>query len=301
MPAKLTNNASSTLLGDIDTDDTTLAIALADATDFPALDEGEWFPLTVVDGVGALEIMRCTARSSNTLTVTRAQEGTTARAFSAGARAEVRPTAAVLAEFVAAVAALGAVGRILVAANESKGVKASPATIDDSGNAAFAAMIASTLRLKANAAAGPELRSIYVLSEADDDYDMSMVFPNGHIAVTWQAGTYTLAALNLEKQVLAGGASVTSKTHGTITSGALTINVDERALHDYTNNGPHELKPGTAHGACYVDITNGATPGATTLTAFNKRVGSLTLTPNAKFRAAISVGPTGSLIQIQEM
>jgi hypothetical protein len=45
-----------------------------------------------------LEIVKCTARSTDVLTVTRAQENTTARAYSAGDRIEIRITAATFEE-----------------------------------------------------------------------------------------------------------------------------------------------------------------------------------------------------------
>jgi len=92
--AKLANNASSTLASAINNNVTTVSIASGDASKFPALAAGEWFPLTVVDASGNIEVMRVTARSSATLTVVRGQEGTTARAFAAGSKCDLRLTAA---------------------------------------------------------------------------------------------------------------------------------------------------------------------------------------------------------------
>lgn len=94
MVAKLANNASSTLASAINNSTTTVSIASGDASKFPALAAGEWFPLTVVDASGNIEVMRVTARSSATLTVVRGQEGTTARAFAAGSKCDLRLTAA---------------------------------------------------------------------------------------------------------------------------------------------------------------------------------------------------------------
>ncbi|WP_159953049.1 hypothetical protein [Rhizobium sp. 18065] len=95
MPAKLSNNASSTLAGAINTSVTSLAVGAGDASKFPTLGAGEWFPLTVVDPAGNMEIMKVTARSGATLTVVRAQEGTTAKSFAAGSRVDLRATSAV--------------------------------------------------------------------------------------------------------------------------------------------------------------------------------------------------------------
>lgn len=100
MALKLTNNATSLLASGIATDTTDIVITSGDEARFPTLGVGDWFPVTVVDGAGNLEIMKCTARAGVTLTVTRAQEGTTAKSFSAGARVDVRLTAAALMSFL---------------------------------------------------------------------------------------------------------------------------------------------------------------------------------------------------------
>jgi hypothetical protein len=98
MPVKLTNLATSTIAGAINTSVTSLAISSGDADKFPALSSGEWFPLVVVDNAGNREIMRVTARDGATLTVVRGQEGTAGLSFANGSRCELRVTAAALAE-----------------------------------------------------------------------------------------------------------------------------------------------------------------------------------------------------------
>lgn len=94
MALKLANNASTLLASSIDAVTTAITITSGDEGRFPSLGEDEWFPVTVVDAAGNMEIMRCTARSGVMLTVQRAQEGTTAKSFIAGARLDVRMTAA---------------------------------------------------------------------------------------------------------------------------------------------------------------------------------------------------------------
>lgn len=96
MAVKLSNNATSTLAASINATTTTISVVAGDAARFPTLAAGDWFPVTMVDSAGNMEIMRCTARSGATLTVVRAQEGTTGKAFAAGSRIEVRLTAAVI-------------------------------------------------------------------------------------------------------------------------------------------------------------------------------------------------------------
>lgn len=93
MPIKLANNASARLAAPLAPTDTTVVLVMNDIQAFPALAAGEWHPLTVIASTGAFEIMRVMQRDANLLTVLRGQEGTTAIAFDATARAEVRLTA----------------------------------------------------------------------------------------------------------------------------------------------------------------------------------------------------------------
>ena len=90
----LKNNAVSRLASSLEVGDTTVAVTASEGSRFPVLAPGDWFPVTVLRGDGTLEIMRCTARSGDLLTVARAQESTTAKTFNAGDRVELRLTAA---------------------------------------------------------------------------------------------------------------------------------------------------------------------------------------------------------------
>lgn len=100
MAVVLTNNATSLLAGAIAAGATTLSVENADAGKFPVPAAGDWFPVTVVDNAGNMEIMKATKREGAIITVTRAQEGTTAKAFAAGARIDLRLTAAAIFEIV---------------------------------------------------------------------------------------------------------------------------------------------------------------------------------------------------------
>jgi len=93
MPVVIANNATSLLAAAIDADDNTISVLTGDAGKFPNPAAGDWFPLTVVDNAGNMEILKATARNGAIITVERAQEGTTAKAFSAGARVDHRLTA----------------------------------------------------------------------------------------------------------------------------------------------------------------------------------------------------------------
>lgn len=99
MTVLLTNNARSLLAAAISASETVVRVRVGNGDRFPlpkAADE--WFPLTLEDESGNIEIMRATARVGDTITVQRGAEGTVARAFSAGDAVELRATAAVFAD-----------------------------------------------------------------------------------------------------------------------------------------------------------------------------------------------------------
>lgn len=94
MGVKVENNAFGVLSAGITTSDTTVTLDSGEGGRFPTLGSGDYFYATIVDTSNNLEIVKVTARSSDSMTVTRAQDGTTARAFSIGDRFELRPVAA---------------------------------------------------------------------------------------------------------------------------------------------------------------------------------------------------------------
>ena len=95
MAVLIANNAGSELASAITATQTT--IDLVNASAFPTPTGGDWFPITLVETPLVVEIAHCTARSGNTLTVTRAQDGTAGLALAAGSRAELRMTRAAFA------------------------------------------------------------------------------------------------------------------------------------------------------------------------------------------------------------
>ncbi|UHS61060.1 hypothetical protein HRR99_05795 [Agrobacterium vaccinii] len=110
------------------------------------------------------------------------------------------------------------------------------------------------------------------------------------------------ALLNVEDQTLTGGARVTSKDLGTISTGTLTLDTGDRPLQHYTNNGAHTLAPGTNTGSFMLDITNGASAGAITVTGWTKVAGdAFTTTSGNKFRLHCSIGSGGSLLIVQAL
>ena len=93
MGIKLTNNANATLAASINSSATSITLTSGQGARFPTLAGGDHFYATLVDTSNNLEIVKCTARSTDVLTVVRAQESTTARAYNTGDRIEIRLTA----------------------------------------------------------------------------------------------------------------------------------------------------------------------------------------------------------------
>jgi hypothetical protein len=93
MGIKLSNNANATLAAGINSSATSITLTSGQGARFPSLSGGDYFYATLVDTSNNLEIVKCTARSTDVLTVVRAQESTTARAYSTGDRIEIRLTA----------------------------------------------------------------------------------------------------------------------------------------------------------------------------------------------------------------
>jgi hypothetical protein len=72
---------------------TTIVLSAGEGARFPTLTASDYFYATLIDTSNNLEIVKVTARSTDTMTVVRGQDNTTARAFSTNDRFELRPTA----------------------------------------------------------------------------------------------------------------------------------------------------------------------------------------------------------------
>jgi hypothetical protein len=93
---KWMNNATSVIadVGGITAGAVSLTVTAGHGDRFPAVSSPHYFMVTLVDASGNREIVKVTARAalSNTMTIVRAQEGTSARAFAAGSLVELRLT-----------------------------------------------------------------------------------------------------------------------------------------------------------------------------------------------------------------
>lgn len=100
MTALVSNNAYSTLASSLTNVATSLTVATGEGSRFPSASTatGAYFYATLIDTSNNLEIVKVTNRSSDTFTIVRAQDGTSARAFSSSDRIELRPVAALFTE-----------------------------------------------------------------------------------------------------------------------------------------------------------------------------------------------------------
>ena len=104
-----TNNASTTLASPISNVALSMTVATGDGAKFPSPTGGDYFMATLYRIAAGeeldIEIVKCTARSGDVLTIQRGQEGTTAVAHSSGDWVGLRVTAGAMNEHETAIAA----------------------------------------------------------------------------------------------------------------------------------------------------------------------------------------------------
>jgi hypothetical protein len=100
MGIQIKNNASGTLATAISASDTGIVLTTGNGASFPALGVGDYFYATLESTGGTFEVIKVTVRSGDSMTVVRAQEGSTANSFAAGSRIELRVTGAAVTDFL---------------------------------------------------------------------------------------------------------------------------------------------------------------------------------------------------------
>lgn len=114
-----TNDATSNLAGAMTSSATTMTLTTGTGSLFPAPSGSQQFPITMLDAATQLltEIMYCTARTGDVLTVVRGQESTTALSWLAGDGVSHNLTAGTINTF-----AQGAIGATFIPYDISGGV-----------------------------------------------------------------------------------------------------------------------------------------------------------------------------------
>lgn len=92
MGIKLANNAATTVPAAVSSTQTSLVVSAGTGALFPVLGTGDYFYATIGDIANNTEIVKVTARTADTMTILRAQEGTLAIPFAANSRFELRVT-----------------------------------------------------------------------------------------------------------------------------------------------------------------------------------------------------------------
>lgn len=100
MGVQVKNNAFSTLAGSINATATTINVAVGEGVRFPtaSVASGAYFYATLLDTSNNIEVVKVVDRSTDTLTVVRGQDSTTARSFLTDDRIELRVTSALLSD-----------------------------------------------------------------------------------------------------------------------------------------------------------------------------------------------------------
>jgi hypothetical protein len=97
---RFANNATSKLASNLSAVGLTMSVTPGDGAKFPALTAGQFFKATLVKSDGTKEVVKVTARSTDTMTIVRANEAVggvqTAYAFTVGDKVELRLTATAL-------------------------------------------------------------------------------------------------------------------------------------------------------------------------------------------------------------
>jgi hypothetical protein len=101
MTVKFKNNAVGYLSAAISSSDSSATLTTGGGASFPSLGAGEYFYATITATSGVYEIVKVTSRSTDSISITRAQEGTTALAFPSGSIVELRITAQAITDAIA--------------------------------------------------------------------------------------------------------------------------------------------------------------------------------------------------------
>ena len=94
MAVLFTNNAATNLAASITSGDTSLTVTAGTGSLFPNPGASDYFLITLIGISGTpIEIVKCTARTGDTMTIVRGQEGTTPSGFNGGDQVQLRITA----------------------------------------------------------------------------------------------------------------------------------------------------------------------------------------------------------------
>ncbi len=211
MPVIYSNNASTTLSAGINNSTTTVPIA--SASGFPSIGSGEYYFATIANTNNTkIEVVKVTAGTTS-LTVTRAQDGTTAQAFSSGDNFQLRVTAATLEASTKTDVNITA-GAIAGAAISNDAIDSQHYADGSIDTAHIADSQVTTVKIGADAVTGAKI--------ADDSID-SEHYVNGSIDTAHIANDQITQALMADDaigspQIAAGGVDTTAIGSNAVTT-----------------------------------------------------------------------------------
>lgn len=240
MAVKFSNNAKTTLSSGITSSAT--SIAVADASAWPTLGSGDHTLCTLITVADpdVLEIVKVTAISGNTLTVVRAQEGTTARAFASADKAELRVTAGLLEQALTGTDVVK-LDSLTASATASYSMAAGGVAYSPSNVNALVVSLNGVTQEPTDAftISGSTLTFASALTSADSiDYivDLAKTLDIGEPSDNTVSPAKLTSAVNLDAITDNGATTTNAVTVGNLTStGDLTVDTDTLVV-DSTNN-----------------------------------------------------------------
>ena len=223
MPSILfTNNAATTLASGITNVATSLTVAAGKGALFPTISGSDFFYATLANGSGGVEIVKVTARSTDTFTIVRGQDGTSGVAWNTGDKVELRVTAA----------AMGAMAQTannlsdLASASTARTNLGVTATGSDTTYAyrannlsdlASASTARTNLGAQATLVSGTNIKTI----------NSTSLLGSGNIAITSSPGGSTTQVQYNSSGAFAGSANLTFDGTNLTCGGTVTANSDE--------------------------------------------------------------------------
>jgi hypothetical protein len=253
-----TNNASAALASSITTSSTTITVTTGAGAQFPGITGGNYFYATLTDSSNNLEIVKVTGRASDVLTVVRAQEGTTARAYSAADKIELRLTAAGMNSF----AQLG-LDNTLSGSNTFSGTNTFSGSNTFSGAVALTGAatavtqssgdnttkIATTQFVTTGLQAAYPIGSIYISTVSTNPntlfgFGTWVAFGTGRMLISQDGSTYTAGSTGGSSTSTIGTTNLPSHTHTfSGTTGARDLNHTHQygSANNYGGGGPNSF------------------------------------------------------------
>jgi len=231
MPIQFTNDATTFLAANINA--ATTSITVVDASSFPTLGVDDYTYVTLAPMDNATrEIVKCTAITGNTLTVVRAQEGTTAASFTTEDRAQIRITAQLFRDIMLAYSSLDSY-RYIATANQT--IFSGPDTLSATlaylqnniivllngvvlGANDYTATDGATVELGVGASVGDELTIVaFTAFELADTYNTAQIdamVANFSLTGIDDNATSTAITIDASENVLVGKTSGGTGTQG---------------------------------------------------------------------------------------